>query len=74
MRSIINVVRYLASVRSYLVGSEVLAILGSIASIRAIEVDKQYLDGASLSYETTERLQNFERIDKLLNAYELRRV
>ena len=74
MRSTISIARRLASVGSYVVGSEAIAILTSIASISAVEVAKQYLDDASLSYETSARRQSFARIDHLLDARGLHRI
>ena len=74
MRSTMNVARHTESVGSYLIGADALRILASIDGISAIQVDRQYLDGASLSYETADRRQDFARIDQMLAAKGMRRV
>jgi hypothetical protein len=74
MRSTMTVARHPTSFGSYLIGGEVLRILSSIEGITAVRIDRQYLEGASLSYESADRCQNFDRIDQMLDAVGMRRV
>jgi hypothetical protein len=74
MRANITVARHRTSVSSYLVGADAIAILSSIEGISAVQLDSQYIDGATLSYECGDRFHNFDRIDQMLDAKGMRRV
>lgn len=74
MRATILVERLSTSCGSYLVGEEVTMILDAIVGISDVRIDKQYIDGASLSYEANDLRQSFDQIDHLLMSRGMHRI
>lgn len=67
-------VRRNSGLGSYLIGEDVCRVLSSIDGISSPMVDRQYIDRADLSYETNDAGQNFEQIDRVLQASGMRRL
>ncbi|MEP7041988.1 MAG: hypothetical protein ABI843_02930 [Dokdonella sp.] len=74
MRATIMVERYLASYGSYLIGTDAAAMLRSIRGVSAVNVDRQHLDRATLSFEAVDRHSLLARIDQLFESRGLHRV
>ena len=74
MRSVITVERLPQSHGSYLLGADVSRILGTIVGISTVQVEKQFIDRATLSYDWTDANRNFDQIDSLLESKGIRRV
>lgn len=51
---------------SYLIGNDVYKILASIEGISTPAVDRQYIDRADLSYESSDAGHNLDQIDRML--------
>jgi hypothetical protein len=74
MRNTITVERTATSYGSYLVGADATRVLVAISGITAIQVEKQYIDRATISFEWSERQPNFDRIDAMLQSKGMQRV
>lgn len=74
MRATITIERLSTSFGSYLVGADATKVLASIHGISAIQVETQYIDRVTLSYESSEQRQDFERVDQMLESKGLHRV
>lgn len=74
MRATIMVERLSTSNGSYLIGAEATSILAAIEGISSVQVEKQFIDRATLSYESNDRRQNFDRIDQMLQSRGMQRV
>jgi hypothetical protein len=74
MRNTITVERSATSYGSYLVGADATRVLVAISGITAIQVEKQYIDRATISFESSERSPNFDRIDAMLQLKGMQRV
>jgi len=74
MRATISVERLPKSCGSYLIGRDAAATLGSIRGISDVSVDTQYLYRATLSYESADRIDDFEHIDQLMASKGLHRL
>ena len=61
-------VRRDSGLASYLIGNDVCKILCSIKGISAAAVDREYIDRADLSYESTDAGNNLDQIDRMLRA------
>ena len=73
MRSSIFVRRD-SSFTSYLIGNAACKVLSSINGISAPVVDREYIDRADLSYESSDPGQNLDQIDRLLQAEGMHRL
>jgi hypothetical protein len=74
MRATITIERLSTSFGSYLVGADATKVLASIHGISAIQIETQYIDRVTLSYESSEQRQDFERVDQMLESKGLHRV
>jgi hypothetical protein len=74
MRSVITIERLPTSNGSYLLGPDASRMLGTIAGISAVNIENQFIDRATLSYEWSDATRDFERIDHLLASKGMRRV
>jgi len=74
MRSVITVERLPQSHGSYLLGADVSRMLGTIVGISTVQVENQFIDRATLSYDWTDANRNFDQIDSLLESRGIRRV
>lgn len=74
MRAMITVERLPNSHGSYLLGPDVSKMLGTIVGVSAVSIENQYIDRATLSYDWSDPLRDFERIDHLLESKGIRRV
>lgn len=74
MRSVITVERLPQSHGSYLLGADVSRMLGTIVGISTVQVENQFIDRATLSYDWTDANRNFDQIDSLLASKGMRRV
>ena len=74
MRSMITVERMRTSNGSYLLGSDASKMLSTIVGISAVNIENQFIDRATLSYEWSDTTRDFERIDHLLKSKGMRRV
>lgn len=74
MRNTITVERKATSYGSYLVGADATQVLIAVSGISSIQVEKQYIDRATLSFEWNERRPNFDRIDMMLQSKGMQRV
>lgn len=74
MRSMITVERLPNSHGSYLLGPDVSKMLGTIVGVSAVNIEMQYIDRATLSYDWSDPARDFERIDHLLESKGMRRV
>lgn len=74
MRSVITVERLPQSHGSYLLGADVSRMLGTIVGISTVQVENQFIDRATLSYDWTDANRNFDQIDSLLESKGIRRV
>jgi hypothetical protein len=74
MRSMITIERLPTSNGSYLLGSDASKMLSTIVGISAVNIENQFIDRATLSYEWSDATRDFERIDHLLKSKGMRRV
>ncbi len=74
MRSMITVERLPTSHGSYLLGDDVSKILGTVVGISAVNIENQFIDRATVSYDWTDATRDFDRIDFLLKSKGMRRV
>jgi hypothetical protein len=74
MRATITIERLSNSFGSYLVGADATKVLAAIQGISAIQIETQFIDRVTLSYESTEARQDFERVDQMLESKGLHRV
>jgi hypothetical protein len=74
MRSMITVERLPNSHGSYLLGPDVSKMLGTIFGISEVSIESQFIDRATLSYQSSELDRSFDRIDELLATKGMRRV
>jgi hypothetical protein len=59
---------------SYLIGKDVCRVLSTVEGISALVLDRQYIDRADLTYETNDARQDFDQIDRVLQASGMHRV
>jgi hypothetical protein len=74
MRSMITVERLPTSHGSYLLGDDVSKLLGTVVGISAVNIENQFIDRATVSYDWTDAGRDFDRIDFLLKSKGMRRV
>ncbi|GAA0709738.1 hypothetical protein [Dokdonella soli] len=74
MHATIVIERLSTSNGSYLIGAEAISILAAIEGISCIHVEKQYIDRATLSYQSNDLRQDFDRIDQMLWRKGMQRV
>jgi len=74
MRATITIERLPASTGSYLLGHDVSEMLSAMSGISAINIEQQYIDRATLSYEWDDERRNFAGIDAALDSKGMRRV
>jgi hypothetical protein len=74
MRSMITVERLPTSHGSYLLGADASRMLSTIVGISAVSIENQFIDRATLSYDWSDPVRDFERIDHLLESKGMRRV
>lgn len=59
---------------SYVVGADASRLLSTVSGISEIKIEKQFIDAASISYESAEAGVNVQRIDDVLREKGMQRV
>ena len=74
MRAMISVERLPDSHGSYLLGPDASRMLSTVVGISEVNIENQFIDRATLSYEWTDPARDFARIDQLLETKGMRRI